>query len=177
MIQCSDCGFGVNESMKFSLMQNSCPGCGSNLFSNRDTNIISMIQGKLSTQKFSNSFTEELLYDVSLFIFNELKHGVGKSLIDEAVKNINSNKSGIVNNVDVGEIDEELVLRQEVEAEMASEIAELSDDGEVIDEEIFSKAQRLRNLRQQQLAANSNLGVKPVTSKRSGGFGGVSRRS
>jgi hypothetical protein len=174
MIQCNDCGFAVNETMKFALMQNICPSCGSALFSARDSSLISMIEAKLNSQKFSTSLNEELSYDISLFIFNELSHGLGKRLIDEAVSNA---KSG-ANISEDGESEETDDVRSQIEEELSEELAQLGNDGGVIieNEELFSKAERLKKLREQQLAVNPNLGNKPVTSKRGNGFGGISRR-
>ena len=176
MIQCNDCGFSVNETMKFALMQNSCPSCGNNLFSNRDTNLISMIQGKLSTEKFSGKLTDELMYDISLFIFNEFKQGIGKSLVDEGIANLKSAMADNTNENDEGADSESSDLRREIEGELEEEISQLTNSGDVIDEEIFSKAERLKKLREQQLAGNPKLGKKVVTSKRSNNsFKGISR--
>jgi len=166
MIQCSECGFSVNELMKFALMQNSCPSCGSSLFSNRDTNLISMIRQRLSAERFSGKLTEELSYDISLFIFNEFKSGIGKSLIDDGIANLSSKElEGPNPKIDA--------VKREIEEELEDEIAKLTNDGEVVSEEIFSKADRLKKLREQQLLSNPNMGKAPA--RRGNGFRGVSR--
>lgn len=160
MIQCNNCGFAVNDSMKFSLMQNTCPSCGAALFSSRDSNLITMLQGKISSERFSSSLTEELVYDVSLFIFNELKHGIGKSLIDEALVNQSSsdgNEKEVQNSEESQFVDD---IRNEVEKEYEEQISQLSDDGDVIieDKEIFEKAERLKRLHEQRFKNNPNIG-------------------
>lgn len=149
MIQCSVCGFSVNELMKFALMNNSCPSCGGALFSNKDNNLINMIQSRIAGERFASKLTEELIYDLSLFFFNELKHGIGKSLREEL-------RSEDVD-IEYEEGDEDLI-RKEVERELGDQLSQLTDDGEVMSDEVAAKAERLRRLREQQLMVNPNLG-------------------
>jgi len=169
MIQCNECGFSVNDMMKFALMQNTCPSCGSNLFSNRDQNLISSIQGKIASERFASGFTEEMLYDTSLFIFNELKHGIGQNLINEALAAAKLNPQD--DSKDTTSKDDPLEdVRNEVEEEFAEQIAMLNSDGDVVTDEdgIFTKAERLKRLRQQQLANKPNLGKAIATAKKGG---------
>jgi RNA polymerase subunit RPABC4/transcription elongation factor Spt4 len=86
MIVCLKCKFVVNNEMKFALMQNSCPSCGSQLFSPEDVSQIQVLQNKISAQKFSEDFSTELNYDLSLFIYHELKSGLGKTLTIAAME-------------------------------------------------------------------------------------------
>lgn len=144
MIQCNVCGFSVNELMKFALMNNTCPSCGGALFSGKDNNIINMIQTKLSSERFASKLTEELIYDISLFIFNELKDGIGKSLRQELV---------IEEDIETEyqEDNEEDAIRKEIEAEYSEQLSQLTDDGEVISEDISDRAMKLKRMREQQL--------------------------
>lgn len=154
MIQCSACGFGVNELMKYALMNNVCPSCGGSLFSNRDNNIINMIQSKIAAERFSSKLTEELIYDISLFVFNELKHGIGRSLRDE----LKVEESEDIETEYAEEEDEEDLIRREIEEELGEQLSQLTDDGEVMSDELMTKAEKLKRLRQQQLMSNPNLG-------------------
>jgi predicted nucleic acid-binding Zn-ribbon protein len=164
MIQCNKCGFAVNDMMKFALMQNSCPSCGANLFSSRDMSLINSIQGKISSERFSSGFTEETLYDVSLYVFNEVKYGLGKSLLDEAVASAKSQPTSEEGVEDGPEMED---VRSQVEEEYAEQIAMLNSDGEVVTDGdgVFTKAERLKRLRQQQLATKPNLGKSLSTAK------------
>jgi hypothetical protein len=145
--------------MKHSLMSNSCPACGKELFSGHDMNIISMIQGRLGSQSFAFNFTKEILYDVSIYIFNEIKYGIGKetsadeSLIssnkqvsDTVNENYDHQSGDISNNTPDNASDNTMVdIRKEVENELQEEIDEITEG----QEDIFSKAERLKRLAQQ----------------------------
>jgi len=172
MIQCGECGFPVNDTMRFALMQNSCPSCGSALFSNKDSHLIDIIQGKITSETFAQNFNEVTVYDVSLFIFNELKYGIGKQLRDELGAVTVSYEE------DPNESEDEARIRKEVEAELAEEMVHLTDEGDVQGEEIFSKADRLKRLHEQKIKSNPKITRGSINSgikRGGGGFKGVSR--
>lgn len=155
MIQCGQCGFPVNETMRYALMQNSCPACGSQLFSNKDSNLITMIQNKLLNESFSASFKEETMYDVSLFLFNELKYGIGKQMRDELI----IAEKIVVNEFEEDEEDdeEEDSIRKEIERELEEELNNLNEDGDVETADVFTKAERLKRLHEQRVKSNPGL--------------------
>lgn len=156
MIQCGVCGFGVNELMKFALVQNKCPSCGNGLFSDNDMNLMSTIQSKLAGQRFASKLTTELIYDLSLFIFNEMKGDLGKMLPDQH----SGSKPDEPELTYHEEIDD---VRREIEAEYQDHLETLSDDGEVMDEDLQVKAEKLRRMHHQQLIHNPNIGKIPVS--------------
>ena len=165
MIQCNGCGFSVNELMKFALMNNVCPSCGGALFSNRDSNLINMVQSKLASERFSSKLTDELIYDISLFVFNELKHGIGRSLREE----LRAEDVGDIE-TEYEEEDEEDLIRKEVKQELGEQLSQLTDDGEVMSDDKMDKAERLKRMREQQLMRNPDLG-QPVPFKKPAGIG------
>ena len=126
-------------------MSNSCPACGKNLFSSHDMNIISSIQGSLNSQPFAFNFTEEVLYDVSIYMFNEIKHGIGKQILADELKRMKELPSSSEEGTDDPVAD----LRKEVESELKDEIKEITENQ---DEDLFSKAERLRRIAQQRKA-------------------------
>ena len=176
MTQCGECGFAVNETMKFALKQNACPACGSALFSNKDSSLITMIQGKIQGEGFSRNFTEDMVYDVSLFVFNEIKYGLGKILRDEA---LNSSLTSEIEYSEEDLDDEEARIKREVEAEFSESLSQLTEDGDVQDEEVFSKAERLKRLHEQRVKSNPKIteGVINSGAKKRGGFKGINRSS
>jgi hypothetical protein len=174
MMHCNECGFGVNESMRFALMKNLCPSCGSSLFSNRDTNIITLIQNKISAERFSSSFTESQIYDISLFFFNELKGGIGKQILEDISLSAKPARQVIATSEESDYVEED-DIRSEIEKEYAEHLDQLDDDGNVLPEDLSNKAERLRKLHQQRVLTNPNLGKEaPIHSKR-GGFKGINR--
>lgn len=103
MIMCSGCAFNVNETMKFALMNNVCPSCGNALFTEQDSIFIQKITSALKRQKFASKFNAELLYDISLFMFNEFTTGLGpeiySSIVNLEIVPIEIDKDAIRNKV------------------------------------------------------------------------------
>jgi hypothetical protein len=176
MIQCKGCGFGVNEMMRFALMKNLCPSCGAALLSSKDSNTISTIQSRILSQRFASSLTESLVYDLSLFIFNELKGGFGKLAIEltPRAKAQVEEDDGIYHSEEDLDLDS---IRREVLAELShsegSDVSEDSEDSEESDEDVESKAERLKKLYQQRASASTTDSQR--SNFRRGGFKGISR--
>jgi hypothetical protein len=182
MIQCKGCGFSVNELMRFALMKNICPSCGAGLLSSKDSNIISYIGSRIASQRFASSLTETQVYDISLFIFNELHDGFGK-IVNEIRKKTVATTEEFGDEIshsegeaeyESDESDDLSSIRKQVAAEFGSDEEDDSEESEM-NEDALSKAERLKRLHQQRVSSNPNLieGI-PVTIKR-GGFKGVSR--
>ncbi len=112
MINCSVCGFMVNDLMKFALMQNSCPACGNSLFSDRDNYLIQTIQTKIENERFSSKLTKEIKYDLALFFFHELTNGLGKEF---------ANHTTTVNTQEYFEESDDEDFKQKLKNEIASE--------------------------------------------------------
>lgn len=175
MIQCKECGFAVNEMMRFALMKNICPSCGSGLLSGKDADVISVIQSKLASQRFSGSLTENQVYDISLFFFNELKHGLGDLAIDlkssaKRVKVLPSSDEGEDDDPSYKEGDTDEDELRSIRESVAAEILGDREDEEESDEDIHSKAERLRRLHQQRITTST-----PSKNFKQGKFKGVSR--
>ena len=79
-MNCGRCKFQVSQDMKFALMKNICPACGNQLFSDDEMKDISIVKNKVLKQSFSIGFPDELSFDVALFVFNEIKNGIGQKL-------------------------------------------------------------------------------------------------
>jgi hypothetical protein len=112
-------------------------------------NIISTIQGRLSAQPFAFNFTEEVRYDASIFIFNELE-SMAQVMVAEAL----DKASRAPVHTDEGEelSDPAKDIRRQIESELQEEIEEITEGQE---EDIFSKAERLKRIAQQRKAGTS----------------------
>ena len=73
MILCKKCGFGVGETMRFALKSNTCPSCGASLFGDKQMQEISSISGMIRAQAFSQSLSDDSIFDVSLFILDNFQ--------------------------------------------------------------------------------------------------------
>lgn len=87
-MQCKNCGFLVPQNLKFAIMKNFCPQCGEKLLTDKEVNHISRIQSRVLKQEFSSELDEQEVYDISLFIYNEITSGYGRILIDDEIKQI-----------------------------------------------------------------------------------------
>lgn len=119
MIQCSKCGLAVTEAMKFAIKSNLCPGCGTGLFSNKDLTLITKIQSRISTERFVTGLTQDTVYDIALFMFNEFKTGLGKSILVEML----AQQKNRLNPEEVEITDE---IRKEIEEEFKEELERLT---------------------------------------------------
>lgn len=104
-MQCKRCGYVVPQNLKFAIMKNFCPQCGEKLFTEKEMNHISMIQSRVVKQDFSRNMDDEIVYDVALFIYNEVTSGYGRVLLDEEIKRLVSARK---------ETDEEASVEPEV---------------------------------------------------------------
>jgi hypothetical protein len=176
MIQCKGCGFSVNELMRFALMKNVCPSCGAGLLSGRDADIISVIQGKLSSQRFSTGLTDAQKYDISLFLYNELKGSLGKIALELSMqakkKVVEEDSDEFSHSEDDEDLGEDISsLRREVLAELETELENVPQR----DEDSSSKAERLKKLYQQRVLTEPDLQENPTSKFRRSGFKGVTR--
>lgn len=170
-MNCKKCNSAIERNMKFALMKNFCPACGSPLFSEQEQNDISTLQNRISIQNFSDKLSEVEVYDVALFVFNEIRNGLGqiyvqnqvralakaKSVTSKEVESEESNKSvNEPNEVDESvDFEEQLrqEIRQEVEEEIASEVQEIT-KGTSEDVDPDDKVSRLKALHKKHQRGN-----------------------
>ena len=135
-MKCEKCKFIVPTDMRYCLMKNICPSCGGALFSTSDMNHISMMQNRISSQSFAHNLDEIQIFDVALFIYNEIQTGYGYAILEERIKNIRAEAStGSEAKVEYKheadgtersepEVDVREVVRKEVEDEIREQIKE-----------------------------------------------------
>nr|BDD46196.1 hypothetical protein 30 [bacterium] len=166
-MQCGKCKFVVPSNMRFCLMKNLCPACGSALFSDEDMNHISLLQNRILAQSFSKKFDQVEVFDLALFIYNEIRSGYGRTILDEELKKFRKSQSAeseeevpSIQGDEPEAAPEESVeeaVRREVEAELKEQlIANLAEaaEEEVVDED---EDDRITRLKAQAKKANKSL--------------------
>lgn len=160
MTNCKNCKFQVSEKMKFALMKNICPSCGESLFSDKDANFINLIQSKLASMEFASNYKDETIYDISIFIFNELRDGFGKIYLEKFMEvKTDSYQENI-----------EDEIRKEVVAEFSEQLDLLEDN---LDEtfnkyesSLDEKAERLKKIANSQKVIKNNNPISNSLAKR-----------
>jgi glucose-6-phosphate-specific signal transduction histidine kinase len=113
-------------------MKNLCPSCGGALFSTSDMNHIAMMQNRIGSQSFAKNLDEIQIFDLALFIYNEIQTGYGQAILEERIKNIKTSASteldGTVESkhqaVGTEESEPEIDVREIVKKEVEDEIRE-----------------------------------------------------
>ena len=166
-MHCGKCKFQVTQDMKFALMKNICPACGLQLFSDSEMKDINMLVSRLGKQSFSLEFTKELVFDISLFILDEIKNGIGQKYFQAMTTKSNppiSSEDGA--ELDDSEEDIRQRMREEIEDEFPA-LKAMPDEEVTVrtrDESANEKAKRLRDV-----ARKSGLGNKQGTMVRRAG--------
>ncbi len=120
MISCQKCEFKILPKMRFALVKNFCPSCGSSLLSDLDSQEINVINKKLQAQDFmislSNQLSKELIqnlvYDLSIFFKFDLQKEYYK---DRSVSNdIEIAKKEVTEEVEEGDDVDELSTAKRV---------------------------------------------------------------
>ncbi len=181
MVKCESCNFFVDSSMKFVLMQNVCPSCGNNLFSDKERADLKLIQKRLSQNEFASTFSESQTYEIALFVINEIKNGLGQIYLQNTLAEMASGMKPIEVKFDESELER---IRREVEDEKfgakttpnkavvmgnkvdASLYASVLEDEAMIDEETYASAfsntsdfrtERLKRLAKQHNTSNKSI--------------------
>lgn len=170
-MQCRNCGFLVPQNLKFAIMKNFCPQCGEKLFTDKEMNHISMIQNRVSNQDFSRDMDEQLLYDISLFLYNEFIGGYGRILIDEEIKKLNLVKNESSNeeedtsdSIEESSYQEELdKVKAQIREEEAARVA-LDSREKDVDEDVDDKVSRLKKIHKNNPLKSKNPVVRRLDS-------------
>lgn len=167
-MQCKECGFVVPQNLKFAIMKNFCPQCGQKLFTEKEMNHISMIQSRVVKQEFSNSLDEQVVYDIALFIYNEVTSGYGRVLLDEEIKRLVSAKKEKGEDIDVEVEDTPIAkdiekVKAQIREEEAARVAldrRAAADGEDVDD----KVERLKRIHKSNPIKQKNPIVRRIDS-------------
>jgi hypothetical protein len=87
-MKCLNCKFDVDNSMKFALMKNICPACGSHLFSNEEVGDLTHLRKRINSQKFASELAEEVIFDIALFVMSEIRGGLGSKYLERMLDDL-----------------------------------------------------------------------------------------
>lgn len=142
MILCKSCGFGVSETMRYALKSNACPSCGKTLFGDSHVQEMTSISRSIRSQSFSQSISDDIIFDISLFILNNYL-----SLNDPASNETSSSDDlgKDEQNISENEISEE-AIREKVRSEVISEIGDINDEAVSKNETEDMRLSRLKRM-------------------------------
>jgi predicted nucleic acid-binding Zn-ribbon protein len=165
-MQCKECGYVVPQNLKFAIMKNFCPQCGQKLFTEKEMNHISMIQSRVVKQDFSRDMDDEIVYDVALFIYNEVTSGYGRVLLDEEIKRLLSAKKESDSDVEVDVEDIPVAkdlekVKAQIREEEAARVA-LESRAASADEDVDDRVQRLKRLHKNNPIKSKNPVVRRI---------------
>jgi hypothetical protein len=133
MINCRQCDFLIKNSMRHALINNCCPACGAAVLGETHTQRMRMFKKRLLQQEFAQSLSDDLVFDVTLFMLLEFS----------PIKPEKDDDSECTNTGDTAEFveDDYEKIRDEIREEVLSIPEELEED---LDEDL--KIARLKRL-------------------------------
>ena len=144
-MKCKSCGFLVPQNLKFAIMKNFCPQCGEKLFSDKEMNHLSMIQSRVMKQEFSSDFDEDMAFDVTLFVYNEITNGYGRVILDDEVQTIIKSDTEVNPGSKDSHVDEKEIQKQ-IRAEEAARVQSESIVNRATIEDEDDKVKRLKSI-------------------------------
>lgn len=170
MITCKKCNFKIEVSMRYALMQNVCPSCGSHLFSEDEAKDLKILRDRVRSQSFSSGFSKEQIMDVAIFVFGEINNGYGNKVLQKkSVEMQNGNGSAKDSSVLPSEeavTDEDLrKIRENIAKEIGAGVVEYDheDDDDISEEVDFdSSSEENRIKRLKALAKKQNKSSGPM---------------
>lgn len=142
MILCKSCGFGVSETMRYALKSNACPSCGKTLFGESHVQEMSAISRSIRSQSFSQSISDDIIFDISLFILNNYL-SINDPASNETSTNHDLDEDG--QNISENEISKESI-REQVRSEVISKIEDTDDEANPEDESEDMRISRLKRM-------------------------------
>ena len=71
MINCRQCDFLIKNSMRHALINNCCPACGAAVLGETHTQRMRMFKQRLLQQEFAQNLSDDLVFDMTLFMLLE----------------------------------------------------------------------------------------------------------
>ena len=162
MINCRQCDFSIRNNMRHALMNNCCPACGSAILGETHTQRMRLFKQRLMQQEFSQGLSEDLVFDISLFMLLEFSP-INSSKKEEEESQVpssslsESQNSGPDESV-FSEESEYEKIRDEIREEVHSSGESSSED---LDEEL--KIARLKRLAKENKVKMSGTAVRRLT--------------
>jgi len=133
MINCRQCDFLIKNSMRHALINNCCPACGAAVLGETHTQRMRMFKQRLLQQEFAQNLSDDLVFDITLFMLLEFS----------PIKPEKDDDSEDTNTGDTAEVveDDYEKIRNEIREEVLSRPEDLGED---LDEDL--KIARLKRL-------------------------------
>ena len=133
MINCRQCDFLIKNSMRHALINNCCPACGAAVLGETHTQRMRMFKQRLLQQEFAQNLSDDLVFDITLFMILEFS----------PIKPEKDDDSEDTNTGDTAEVveDDYEKIRNEIREEVLSRPEDLGED---LDEDL--KIARLKRL-------------------------------
>lgn len=163
MLNCRKCDFLIKSNMRHALINNCCPSCGSAILGDTYTQRMKLFKQRLLSQEFSQNLSEDLIFDISLFMLMEFSSPEKSSDSDSAEEASTINDDS-ASQVDYSESDndskdlEYQKIRDEIRGEVMSES---QSSGEELDEDL--KIARLKRLAKESRVKLSGTSVRRLS--------------
>jgi len=139
MINCRQCEFLIKNSMRHALINNCCPACGAAVLGETHTQRMRLFKQKLLQQEFSQSLSEDLIFDITLFMLLEFSP-INLEKNDDSDDSEDAKEDSQVEASEFREDDYEKI-RDEIREEVLTGAEDLTED---LDEDL--KIARLKRL-------------------------------
>ena len=138
MINCRQCDFLIKNSMRHALINNCCPACGAAVLGETHTQRMRMFKQRLLQQEFAQSLSDDLVFDITLFMLLEFSPIKPEEDDDSEDTNTGDTAEFVEDN---GSEDDYEKIREEIREEVLSRPEGLEED---LDEDL--KIARLKRL-------------------------------
>jgi len=138
MINCRQCDFLIKNSMRHALINNCCPACGAAVLGETHTQRMRMFKQRLLQQEFAQGLSDDLVFDITLFMLLEFSPIKPEKADDSENMNISDTAEFVE---DDGADDDYEKIRDEIREEVLSRSEGLEGD---LDEDL--KIARLKRL-------------------------------
>ena len=154
MIDCRKCGFSIKASMRHALVENCCPACGSAIMGDTHTQRMRLMKQRLMSQEFSQALSDELIFDISLFMLLEFTPISSGDDEDSESTEAQENKE----NSTTEDSDDYEKIRDEIREEV---LAKTPDSPEELEEDL--KIARLKRLAKESKIKKSGTAVRRIS--------------
>ena len=90
MLACNKCDYITTSNLKFAVINNVCPACGYSLLGDSELQAVKGIGQKLKGRECSVDMSDYVVYDLSLFIYNEFVKKNNNDDFNEHFDDLNS---------------------------------------------------------------------------------------
>lgn len=161
MLNCRKCDFLIKSNMRHALINNCCPSCGSAILGDTYIQRMKLFKQRLLSQDFSQSLSEDLVFDITLFMLMEFSSPEKSAEEENSVEPadiVETSESERSHNEGAAEESEYQKIRDEIRGEVMSEAQQSEED---LDEDL--KIARLKRLAKESRVKLSGTSVRRLS--------------